>query len=215
MEPDRASPSTFSAVALCLLSACFQPDFNHPLDPSKPAGLIVSAMLSSKESTAAMGGLFMFITTDVSTGNVGGIAGADSRCNADAARPRQTGYKAMIADVAGNRRASQSPDVGDGQIDWVLRPSTRYLRSDGAFLVTTSAEGLIKSQLQAPLDATGSRQYWTALNSDWTTHGSDCTGWTDTAGTGAYGIGNSVTSGAIFSATQSCLTSTHLLCVEQ
>jgi len=218
MENEKNGPQALALVGLFLVTACFQPDFNHPLDPVQPAGLIASMMLSKTGgSSDGMNGLFLFITSSSFTGNIGSIAGADSQCNADSARPRATSYKAMLVNVAGGRRASQSPEIGDGQIDWVLRPSTRYFRSDGAFLVTTSVEGLIKSELQAPMDSSGSRKYWTAIDSNWTTHVNDCSGWTDGAvgPSGAYGLGSSVTSGAIASGSQGCEQLAHLLCVEQ
>jgi len=218
MENEKNGPRALALVGLFLVTACFQPDFNHPLDPVQPAGLIASMMLSkTSESAGGINGLFMFITADSFTANVGSIAGADTKCNADSARPRATSYKAMLANVAGDRRASQSPEIGDGQIDWVLRPSTNYYRSDGAFIVTSSPERLIKTQLQVPTDATGSRLYWTGIQSDWVVSGNDCTGWTnDGVGpSGALGNGNSTTSGAIASGSQGCEQLAHLLCVEQ
>ena len=123
-------------------------------------------------------------STNGAMGGVDAVAHVDGRCEA-AGLP---GYKAMFADGTA-RRASVSPYVGDGQVDWVLTPWTRYLRDDGELVWITDASALlgvrdglpepllvpIASQL-APRAYTGLRGTWLAeLNSDcvnWTTNSS-------------------------------------------
>ena len=70
------------------------------------------------------------------------------------------GYRAMFADGVA-RRASSTPNVGDGQIDWVLAPWTRYVNSLGAVVWTTDETALLGVDggaivaLEAPIDTTG------------------------------------------------------------
>jgi hypothetical protein len=52
--------------------------------------------------------------------NLGGIAGADSKCQAECG----AGWKAML--VGGTRRATVTPYVGDEQLDWVIAKYTHH-----------------------------------------------------------------------------------------
>ncbi len=73
---------------------------------------------------------------------MGGIAGADGICNSDPAKPANSGsYKAMLASGT-IRRASVTPNSGDGQIDWVFRPNQAYVRLNGTLIMTTNSSGL-------------------------------------------------------------------------
>ena len=51
-------------------------------------------------------------------------------------------YKALFT-YGGARNATDAPFVGDGQVDWALRPWTRYEREDGTWIGTTDAAALI------------------------------------------------------------------------
>lgn len=81
--------------------------------------------------------------------SIGSVAGADSICNNDSGKPLGSSiYKALLVDESGCssipcRRASVTANVGDGQIDWVLKPNTNYVRADGVTpIMTTNANGL-------------------------------------------------------------------------
>ncbi len=121
------------------------------------------------------------------TGDLGGASAAasvDAACEA-AGFP---GYKAMFADGV-SRRATLTPYTGDGQIDWVLSPWTRYVRPDGALVWVTDASALLgvedgdAAPLLAPIreSAIGVR---TGLRANWVTETTDnCSNWTsDSAG---------------------------------
>ena len=84
-------------------------------------------------------------STAMTKGGKSGIAAADAICRAeaitlglveaDAAFPIQASsrYKALLSDEGGCngqpcRRASVTPGVGDGQVDWVIAPNAAYYR---------------------------------------------------------------------------------------
>lgn len=155
-------------------------------------------------------------------GGTSGVLAADNGCNANIPISLQgTGvYKAFLVDndfPNPNRRASQTPNIGDNQIDWVLQPDTEYLRSDG---VTTIGTTNSKSLFTFPLDAavsTSASQYYTGIDTDWTV-GLDCGFWTNGVG-GNVDTGNSqatdATSLTVGSGGNFCTGSYDLLCVSQ
>ena len=79
----------------------------------------------------------------------GGVASADAFCVSNA--PDNTSsWKALIVSDAGCkaknisvpcRRASAVPNLGDGQMDWILKPAAAYYLMDNTTLLfeTTSA----------------------------------------------------------------------------
>ncbi|MBV1859209.1 MAG: DUF1554 domain-containing protein [Nannocystaceae bacterium] len=124
-------------------------------------------------------------------GDMGGGAAVDhvdGRCEAAGL----VGYKAMFADGT-NRRASVSPFVGDGQIDWVLTPWTRYLTEDGDLVWTTDASALLgvrdgaPEPLLVPITTNYARAY-TGLQPNWLAElSSDCNNWTtNSSGASTY-----------------------------
>ncbi|WP_232369492.1 DUF1554 domain-containing protein [Leptospira abararensis] len=140
----------------------------------------------------------IFTTSSSYTGILGGVFGADAICQADAKCPVGKICKAMLADGgSGVRRASLTAGVGDGQIDWVLKPFSTYLRNDSPTVIgTTTAASLFTFPIVGirPTSATA----WTGLSADWTNNGNHCGSWTvdsgngnagDTAGTGTAAIG--------------------------
>lgn len=116
-------------------------------------------------------------------GDMGGGAAidhVDSRCEAAGL----AGYKAMFADGT-NRRASVSPYVGDGQVDWVLTPWTRYLRDDGELVWITDASALLgvrdgaPEPLLTPIASQLATSAYTGLQPTWLAElNSDCFNWT-------------------------------------
>ncbi|MEM6291096.1 MAG: DUF1554 domain-containing protein [Myxococcota bacterium] len=118
-------------------------------------------------------------------GNMGGDDAAqtlDQGCQ-DSGLP---GYRAMFADGVA-RRASQTPNTGDGQIDWVLQPWTRYVNNLGGVVWTTDDVALLGVDdgaavaLDAPIDTTGAfgvGSVVTGMTQGWVAHpaGSMCNG---------------------------------------
>lgn len=149
-------------------------------------------------------------------GALGGISGADAVCQAHANCPSGTQCKAMLVDNSFNlRRASVTPNVGDGQIDWVLKPFASYYRSNRTELIATSTSASLFT-FNLTFAVTGSSSTaWTGLNPNWTNQGSDCTGWTVTGVTGYAGDIGSSTSSALGFNSFNCTDSLLLYCVEQ
>jgi hypothetical protein len=118
--------------------------------------------------------------------NMGGIAGADAICSAEAGGPA----KALLSDESGCsggpcRRAS-SP-----QIDWPLRPLTTYYTADfSSVLATTDSSGLLPAQLSSAVIVSGCLNEATGLGSDWSTlAGYTCKDWTSTASSDRVAVG--------------------------
>lgn len=159
--------------------------------------------------------------TGLYNGALGGVVGADARCNAGA-KPTTAVYKALIVDGA-NRVASVSPNTGDGQVDWVFRPGQNYFRSDGITpVMTTDAAGLFIGTLTNPFTASPTgRSNWMGLNADWTTSVNLCSNWASSLATDNGSVGYSInTTTAAFSwGLQPCDgNGTHtmgLMCIEQ
>lgn len=91
------------------------------------------------------------------TGNLGGITGADAKCAATFGNQ----YKAFLVDGI-TRIATLTPFSADGQVDWVLRKWTRYLNASEKLIWTTNDVALIGVK-------DGKRQDWLAAMDDWPT----------------------------------------------
>ncbi|EKR73218.1 PF07588 family protein [Leptospira noguchii str. 2006001870] len=158
-----------------------------------------------------------------------GISTADEYCNANipagsfatAGAP----YKALLANNLGTnlykRVATVTPNVGDGQEDWIFKPNTEYRRTDGVTKVmTTNSVGLFdftNENLTNPFTSTFVN-IWTGLNPDWTTRGvnvrtdqGNCIGWYFDIGeyanivyAGTFGVANMINSHAIFDNFATC-----------
>ncbi|MFO1527485.1 MAG: LamG-like jellyroll fold domain-containing protein [Turneriella sp.] len=164
----------------------------------------------------------IFVTANTYNGNLGGITGADTKCNnvADVNKPPGI-YKAMLVDAAtsGLRRACTAANcatsgVAEG-IDWVLTPNITYLRADNTAVFTANFNGVFSFPAQtfyAPI-STSSFEVWTGINfgvgGEWTVDGGpgQCAllagaGWTNSLIGGSNGVfGNSGTDSQTVSAT--------------
>lgn len=137
------------------------------------------------------------------------------------------GYKALFSDGV-DRRATISPNTGDGQIDWVLRPWTRYIRDDGELVWVTDASALLGVRDGQPMDllnainASGQSQgSFTGMRRSWVAHSVDnCADWV-VAGTGEtywQGDSHSATAGAYLDEEDfptTCNAYATVICVEQ
>lgn len=127
-------------------------------------------------------------TTDTFNGNLGGPSGADQRCIAEFGNS----WKALL--VGGGRRATVTPNRGDGQTDWVVAKYTHYYNALGELLWRTDGAALLgvrdgqRLNIYAdayPLDSGG--YPWSGYGSDWVTKpesagptewSGTCRGWT-------------------------------------
>ncbi len=160
-----------------------------------------------------------FLSSTALDGNIGGVAGADTICNSDGAKPsiQPNVYKAMIVDGT-TRKASTTANAGDGQIDWVFLPNTSYFRTDGTTqIMTTNANGIFVFGSLTSSFLGVMTSYWTGLNADWTTFGTHCTGWTTTGGNSRVGDGTPTNGNSITGMSNiPCSSVTpYLLCVQQ
>lgn len=163
----------------------------------------------------------IFVATATFNGNLGGTAGADAKCNADAGKPNASTYKAILVDGASRiacTAANCAPATGVEQsLDWPLFPNKNYVRADGVTAVATSNTNAL---FLAPLTnsiGTGGSQIWVGLNTDWTTSVDTCNGWLDsTSGfSGARATANTTTNSAWSAGQNPCNVSRTLYCAEQ
>lgn len=165
-----------------------------------------------------------FVTASNTDGNLGGIAGADNLCDIDPNKPSGGGtYKAMIVDGTARvacTTANCSGGLGE-QVDWVLKPSTTYYRADGITEIgITNTLGLftvpLTNSYSEALGTSEPNNLWLGFVADWTTTGSHCTAWSNTAGGGRRGRRDSTDIQAIAYGSRPCSDIANaLLCVEQ
>jgi hypothetical protein len=196
-----------SAISCSYSSACDSADFT-----CQPA----LTFLFTRLRCAIRGSCQMFLSSPFPGGATFiGISGADSVCNNEPARPILIAtYKAFIVSST-VRRASVTAGVGDGQIDWVLQPSTVYTRADGTLIAQTNSNSIFTFPLAASFSPSPG-VIWTGLAGNWTNGAADCSGWTGTATTALIGNANVTSNASISAAGNNCNTAGYmLLCVEQ
>jgi hypothetical protein len=102
-------------------------------------------------------------------------------------------YKSLIVvPVTGSSRriATITPYRGDGQVDWVLGPYTRYVNSVGDLIWATDEVRLLgvrngrAAALQNPIQPGNADWAWGGFNDDWTASTDNCTNWTSSDGAG-------------------------------
>lgn len=210
-------------LLLCSCVADYQTDGDDPLiqntelsDPTpSPTPTPTPTPLPMKKT-------FVSASTD---GNIGGIAGADTKCMNDAQAEVGKTYKAMIIDGV-NRVACTTPMCNTGgsseHVDWVLQPNTEYYRIDGTTLIgETNNNGLFIIPLTNTYkyDAGTHRlsRIWSGLSADWRGSGATCSGWTSAAAIiGSHAAVDATSSQAVYWSSQGCdYAGNYLLCVEQ
>lgn len=214
-------PVTLSILSVLLpgLLSCSKPF---------PDGEFLTLLLlqSAANTGSSDSSKYIFVTQGTHNGNfaagfANGIAGADSMCASEKAAnfgglPGASGdYKAIIVDGV-NRQASATANLGDSQIDWVLRPNTPYYLPDRTLLMTTNANSVFVGSLSAAIATSGSN-WWTGMDGTWVS-ALACTGsvWANTAGSASRGL-PAVTDSTAFGsgASNLCNLSFRLLCVRQ
>ncbi|WPB74370.1 DUF1554 domain-containing protein [Archangium violaceum] len=130
----------------------------------------------------------IFVTYSPYGGNLGGIHGADFKCQIDSNRPTGGSYKALLSDGT-TRIACTTADCAVGgkaeNIDWVAQPDTLYIRPDGTRIGTTTAAGIFRFPLANSFgNEDGSNpgfEAWMGMNKEWTSSSRHCKGWTNSA----------------------------------
>ncbi len=137
----------------------------------------------------------IFVTTSTFNGNLGGLSGADSKCNVDANKPSGSSstYKALLN---GNNATSTG---------------VAYYRSNGTTLIATATGG----------NLLGSSALTNAINASaanvWTGATSNCSTWSSNSGAVNGTIGSAASSSATYwsASSPNCSGSRSLYCVEQ
>ncbi|HNN80300.1 MAG TPA: DUF1554 domain-containing protein [Leptospiraceae bacterium] len=165
----------------------------------------------------------IFITVATYNGNLGGVTGADAKCNADVNRPNDgSTYRALVVDNSSlARRACSNPDCTNSaeNLNWTFKPNTAYVRAtDSAAILTTNAGGIFTFGTLTNSFGTGATvSYWTGLRNNWQSSSNDCSDWTNSTGgiDGRTGDSTATNSNAIRNNTPACNTFWYLVCVEQ
>jgi len=158
----------------------------------------------------------VFLTSAAYDGDLGGLSGADAKCNALAVDAGLLGiYKAWLSD------STASPSTR------FTRSDLPYTRVDGTVVANDWAD-LTDGMLAAPISVTetgatiGASEYvWTDSDEDGTAHGSNCLDWTASSN-GEVGIfgdptktGVGLGAGWTVSLAAPCNAPLHLYCFEQ
>ena len=114
--------------------------------------------------------------------NFGGVAGADALCRIEFG----PGYRGLITDGV-RRVATVTANQGDGQLDWVLQPYTRYVNDSNALVWTTDSSALLgvsngtHQALLAPISGDDGWGAWGGFRNNWTSNPSTCSGWSSSS----------------------------------
>ncbi len=162
----------------------------------------------------------LFVTSSTHNGALGGIAGADAKCNADSNKPSDgSTYSAVLVNGVGRIACNGTSNCTliSENTNWSIGASLNFVRaSDGAALFTSNTAGIYSfGTLANPIESSGSRTYWTGLTNSWNLSGSHCTLWVLSLGTGQTGDSSQTGTGAIATGTANCNTFKSLLCAEQ
>lgn len=148
----------------------------------------------------------------------GGAAGGDVLCTTMAARPvGVTSAKAMVTDATRTACTVSNCGTGNVQTNWVLHPTTNYVRADGLFVFTTDGNGIFTAYPGAH-DLGSGVNFWDGINSDWTSLGPNCTEWTSSvaASTGRVGFDSGFPSGSwMLGGVLGCNLARPIVCAEQ
>ncbi|MCW7458148.1 DUF1554 domain-containing protein [Leptospira bandrabouensis] len=158
----------------------------------------------------------LFVNSTLTKGNLGGIAGADATCSSDPKCPVGSQCKAMLSTDSGIRRATITGDVGDGQVDWVLKPFASYFQSDNTTPIgTTNAVSLFTLPIVNGIESPGVTT-WTGLGTSWQTDPNDCSNWTNSiSGNGIVGSSSSNNVALINNLNVACTSDLKFYCAEQ
>ena len=214
----------FALLSAVFLIACMKPEFVAQDcsggGPACVASYAVLEMASMPPASSKPNYPVIFLTSSTYAGfSVGTANNADSQCNSHIPSGVSGSFKAMLIATntgAAVRRASQTANAGDGQLDWVFRAKQFYMRPDGTVIGQTTSTALFSFPLQNSFGSSGS--FWTGLQSDWRStipcNDGNGTSW-GASGTALSGSATAVDSTSISNASTSCSSSLPLLCVEQ
>ncbi len=142
---------------------------------------LLAALNNSSSSSTSTPYPRIFITSGTYDGNLGGAAGADAKCQADAAYPGTGTYKAMLVDNVA-RAACTTSNCGGGSAEnsnWVfVSGRTYYRKTDSAVIFMPNSSNIFLFGTLTNSFGTTAGYFWSGMRVDWTNSGSDCTNWT-------------------------------------
>ncbi|WP_170150213.1 midcut-by-XrtH protein [Parahaliea mediterranea] len=162
-------------------------------DPSETVELTLTASAAytiGAESAALMSisseDKRIFVTAGSFNGDLGGIAGADQKCNEDANKPSGGVYAALLGG------ADRGPDPA---VDWVLSAGTSYFNATEDFIARANTVAVFDFPLNLPFSTSSSLpiEIWTGIDivsaGRWAVAPETCSSWSssDTALEGAFG----------------------------
>ncbi|MBM9575950.1 DUF1554 domain-containing protein [Leptospira sp. 201903070] len=176
-----------------------------------------SSSSGSPTSTCGSTGCTLFLSSPTN-GNIGGIAGADSKCVNDAVTQSAPGnsssYKALIMTDDGTRNLTNS---------WVLFPNTVYrsMNNGNLIIATTNANAQFPFPLSVEITDPGGSAVFTGIDTTgagWAPKtGINCSNWTNNtnAVSGWAGISNAANQEIDAGASYTCDNSLVLYCVQK
>ncbi len=172
----------------------------------------------------------IWITSLTKSGNLNsGMTVADSSCNdgADPNKPTDMGsatYRALIVDGS-TRTATTTGTNATGQLNWILDANRDYYLKTGSSkpytgkVFTTNSSKLFSfGSLTNAFSGSSGDNFWTGLNSNWTTASNHCNSWTDDISsgiTGQYGLGGTTSSSSISNGSDDCSVFKKFICVQE
>lgn len=187
----------------------------------------LSVLFGSGSGGSSGGYVRIFVTSTTYDGNLGGIAGADAKCQARATAASLTGtWKAIISDSttsAKSRMTHRLKPVFNLAGELVWNPSIPLMVSNDSVTSTgTPPWGAAAFIGNAPeitelgTLVSGTVYAWTGTSpTTGGAHGTNhCSNWTTTAATGAFGSSTSITTAWALASTGTCTQSYRLYCLE-
>ncbi|MBL8034212.1 MAG: DUF1554 domain-containing protein [Leptospiraceae bacterium] len=192
---DNASSTSASQCSITFTTTNWNVDqtikiiaFNDFVSHESPAPTysitIAGTALFENITSNQMPNRLTFVTTNTSTGNLGGVAGADSFCmndpgHPDAALPlgSRRSFKAFITTTGGSVRQWDRPaSTGTaGRIDWIMEANTNYFRINGTTLIATTGADQRFSAMSNSVDGTTNESWLGFLaGGNWTAYILSC-----------------------------------------
>ncbi|NUN04819.1 MAG: DUF1554 domain-containing protein [Bdellovibrio sp.] len=194
---------------------------------SLPASAARLSVLFGGSSGSSGGHARMFVTSTTYDGNLGGIAGADAKCQAraDAASLGGT-WKAIISDSTTSAKSRMKLRLKPvfnlaGELMW--NPAVPLMVSNDSVISTVAAPwGSTVSSIANNPEITelgtlvsGTTSVWTGTTRAGLSHSGHCTNWTSNgAVTGIIGSTDVTTVSWIFTTSGNCTSSYRLFCLE-
>lgn len=245
---DSASSSSQSSCSITFTTSNWNVDqtikiiaFNDFVSHESPAPqysiTIGGTALFQNITSNQMPNRLTFVTTNTSTGNLGGVAGADSFCmndpgHPDAALPlaNRRSFKAFITTTGGTIRQWNSR-YSDGRIDWIMEANMNYYRVNGSTLITTTGSDQRFGSMSNSVDGTTNESWlgffpggsWDAYiygcGAPCPMNSGDCVGFTSSSNAQSLRtlIQNTTTMSGLYSsgAVRTCDVPRRLWCIQQ